>query len=250
MKKYIYIIILIIPFLGLSQNKNYFGLQIYPLVTSETIYATGVYFDYNRILKNNYFIKFGYGIFYDNYWQPQYFYETNAYNKWSNETFANNIKYPGAFNIPDKDLIDKLNNSGFANFNIEGSHRIDHFINFNFGYNLKFGKNKKWSFSPSAGIILGLADRSYSCGAGNYVLLKKLGEPHPLYPQDNTYFYIVFQIRSRALYTGYNLKFDLDRKLSSRFSLGFSTGCNFSVGKDFGGEQQFIFTGLNAKAYF
>ena len=52
------------------------------------------------------------------------------------------------------------------------------------------------------------------------------------------------------MYTGYNVKFDLDRKLSSRFSLGFSTGCNFSVRKDFGGEQQFIFTGLNAKAYF
>lgn len=250
MKKYIYILLILIPISLFSQNKNYLGLHILPLVTSETVYATGVYIDYNRILKNHFFINFGYGIFYDNYWQPQYDFDTYNTDKWSNEIFANHIPYPGAFNIPDKKLIEDLNNSGFSNFNIEGSHRIDHFINLNFGYTLEFGKTKKWLFSSSGGIIIGLADRTYACGAGDYVLLKNLDERHPEYPQEDTYFNIVFQIRSRTLYTGYNVKFDLDRKLSSRFSIGFSTGCNFSVRKNFSGEQQFIFTGLNAKAYF
>ena len=233
-----------------GQNKNYFGIHVLPLATSETRFATGVYFDYNGIVKKKYFFKIGYGVIYDNYWQPQYSYNLpGRASKWSNETAADDIPFKEAFNIPDKKIIDDLNSSGFANFNIEGSHRIDHFINFNFGYNFHVGKSKKWTLSPSVGILLGLSDRTYAVGAGDFILLKELNVPHPLYPSD-TYFWIVFQMRNRYLYTGYNVKFDLDRKLGNRFSLGMSSGINFSVRKDFSGEQQFLFTGVNAKAYF
>ena len=250
MKKYFLFLLLTLPSLSNGQNKNYLGMHILPLATSETRYATGIYFDYNRVFRNNYFFKIGYGIIYDNYWQPQYEYDlAGGGTKWSNDIFANDIPFPNAYKFPSQAVIDDLNTSGFKNLNTDGSYRLDHFLNLNFGYNLKFGKSEKWSIAPSAGILLGLADITFAAGAADVILLKNIEEAHPLYPAE-TYLNIVFQVRNRYLYFGYNIKVDLDRKISDRFSLGMSSGINFSVRKDFSGEQQFLFTGVNAKAYF
>ncbi len=56
-----------------AQFKNNISMQVMPLVKSETNSATGLYIAYDRQLSNSWFLNFGYGMLYDNFWQSDEF---------------------------------------------------------------------------------------------------------------------------------------------------------------------------------
>lgn len=230
-----------------AQFKNNISMQVMPLVKSETNSATGLYIAYDRQLSNSWFLNFGYGMLYDNFWQSDEFDLKKHPNFMPVELKPNNLPEPQPFFIPDKSVVKDVTQSGFKNFNLYDSDRIDHFININVGYNIK--RTKKSSLSSSIGLIVGIADRTFSVKADSLTFAGDLNTEHPFVPL-NLNFWVVHQIRSRYLYLGYNYKVNYDYYFNEKISLGLSLASNVSLRKNFRKEQDFYFIGVNSKVHF
>lgn len=238
---------LIFPKFINAQFKNSIGIHILPWVKSETNSATGIYLDFDRKLNPKWYLNFGYGMLYDNYWQSDEFDLSKHPNIMPIEINIYNIPDPQRFVIPQSSILNDIKNSGISNYKIHDSHRIDHFLNFNIGYEIL--SNKKHKLSSSTGLILGMADRTFSVKSDSLYLAAGVFDQHPFIPIDLN-FWVVFQIRSRYMYLGYNYKINYDYYFNDKISLGLSLASNVSLRKNFRKEQDFYFLGVSSKVYF
>lgn len=230
-----------------AQFNNSIGIQLMPWVKSETNSATGIYLDFNRKISKNWFINFGYGMLYDNFWQPDEFDLSKHPKIMPTESNLYNFSVPEPFNIPQPSILDDIRNSGLKNYSIHDSHRIDHFINFNFGYSLL--KTTNHSLYVSTGAILGIADRTFSVKSDSIFFSAGLNIAHPFIPP-NLDFWLVFQIRSRYMYLGYNYKVNYDYYFNDKISIGLSLASNVSLRRNFKKEQEFYYLGISSKVHF
>ena len=230
-----------------AQFKNNISIQVMPLVKSETNSATGLYIAYDRQLSASWFVNFGYGMLYDNFWQSDEYDLKKHPNFMPVESKLNNLTDPQPFFIPDKSVVKHISESGLKNLSLYDSNRVDHFLNVNAGYTVK--ASKKIHISTSAGLILGMAERTFSVHADSVILSAGVNTPNPLIPADLP-FWVVFQVRSRYLYLGYTYKANFDYFFNEKFSLGLSVGSNVSLRKNFKKEQDFYFLGVSSKVHF
>ena len=228
-----------------AQNNNFLKVDILPVVIVNHT-GTGIQLAWQKKIKNQYFWELNYGITYD--FSNQSGYDSPKASGLPIGQFTTEINVKDAFNssnfaLPDKTVIDGLNQLGFKQVTPYKSYRLDNYGILSVGKS--FQKRKNWAFSPQLGVVLGMANRAEFGSA----LTSNLGD-NPFIGTTSPQGWVVFQIYSRYWYLGLMSKINIERQIRDNLFVGITTGANYIFDSHLKADDLIFYTGLSLKVGF